>query len=73
MEIEILLLYGWLIYALAVILAPKGRRFGLRDLLLFVSGVAVVLFFINQRGAIFLLVTLIAATAAFLRVFKSHP
>jgi hypothetical protein len=70
MEIEIVLLYGWLIYMSAVILAPRARRFSLRDLLLFLSVVAFVLFFISQRGVMFLLVTLIAVTLALLRVFK---
>jgi hypothetical protein len=72
MEIEITLLYGFLIYKIAVILAPRVRRFSLRDLLLFSSGVAVAIFFISQRGVFFLPVTLIAVTLASLRVFREN-
>jgi|tagenome__1003787_1003787.scaffolds.fasta_scaffold20843485_4 hypothetical protein len=73
MEIEIVVLYGFLIYKIAVSLAPKVRRFSLRDLLLLVFGVAVVLFFIGQRGpaVMFLLVTIISVTLALVRVSKS--
>jgi hypothetical protein len=72
MEIEIVLLYGLLIYKIAVIFAPRVRSFSLRDLLLFVSGFAVVLFFISQRGMFFLPVTLVALTLASLRVFREN-
>jgi hypothetical protein len=70
MEIEIVLLYGFLIYKIAVILAPRVRRFSVRDLLLFSTVVSVVLFFVSQRGVFFLPVTLAALTLAILREFR---
>lgn len=70
MELNIAVLYGILIYKIAVILAPKVRRFSLRDLLLFSAGVALVLFFISQRGVFFVAVTLAALAMAYLRVTR---
>jgi membrane protein required for beta-lactamase induction len=66
-----ILLYGWLVFKIAIIVIPRVKRFSLRDLILLITVAACLVFLLTRLGPLtaitFGVVTLVAAVVAGLR------
>jgi hypothetical protein len=67
----IVLMYGWLVFKIAAILATRVKRFSLRDLLVLLTVAALCMFFITRFGPISSIVLgVVTLAAVFFGTFK---